>query len=93
MGCSWYSLPLVQLYTGTYTGDQSPTPAAIWCRLACERLLLPCCRYQCYLRDAQARLLDDLERAHREGTAFGCKLVRGEGCWGAAGGGHMHCRM
>eukprot|EP00195_Chlamydomonas_chlamydogama_P012380 CAMPEP_0202907550 /NCGR_PEP_ID=MMETSP1392-20130828/43042_1 /ASSEMBLY_ACC=CAM_ASM_000868 /TAXON_ID=225041 /ORGANISM="Chlamydomonas chlamydogama, Strain SAG 11-48b" /LENGTH=585 /DNA_ID=CAMNT_0049596507 /DNA_START=23 /DNA_END=1777 /DNA_ORIENTATION=+ len=33
--------------------------------------------YQAYLRDAHSRLVDDMERAQREGYHFGAKLVRG----------------
>jgi hypothetical protein len=70
-------LVVVLVGLGRLRGPACGLPA---CRPRAPAFPSPCPRrsYQCYLRDAHARLLDDLERSHREGVKFGCKLVRGE---------------
>ncbi len=48
---------------------------------------------QAYLVDSASRLVDDMERASRNGYKFGCKLVGVTGRWGAAAevGGTVGC--
>ena len=44
--------------------------------LAADAALTAVPAVQAYLVDCASRLIDDLERANREGYKFGCKLVR-----------------